>query len=123
MVPGNAGKSQNLLRHCTPLSVFSADNGVQCYIAILSMLSKVMEQCFEKCLTKYLTIFNILCALQFGFYAGYSTNLVLLSFPDKLKDYIDAGNYAGAVFIDLTITFDLILHNISITKLNVIGAV
>lgn len=48
---------------------------------------------------KSITKFDILCATQFGFRAGYSSNLALLSFADKIKHYIDAGNDAGAVFL------------------------
>lgn len=92
-------------------------------IAILSVLSKVIEKCFEKRLTNYLTKFSILSASQFGFRAGYSTNLALLSFTDTIKHYIDSGKYAGAVFIDLTKAFDSILHKILITKLNAAGVV
>lgn len=92
-------------------------------ISILPFFSKVIEKCIERRLSKYLSKFNILSTHQFGFRTGYSTNLALLSFTDNIKHAIDAGNYAGALFIDLTKAFDSINHNILLTKLAAIGVV
>lgn len=92
-------------------------------ISILPFFSKVIEKCIVRRLNKYLSKFNTLSKHQFGFRAGHSTNLALLSFTDKIKYAIDSGNYAGALFIDLTKAFDSIIHSILFHKLTAIGVV
>lgn len=92
-------------------------------IAILSAFSKIIEKCIEKRITNYLSKFSILTSHQFGFRPAFSTNLALLNFTDKIKRAIDSGEFAGALFIDLTKAFDSLNHSILETKLKSIGIV
>lgn len=81
-------------------------------IAILSAFSKVTERCIEKRLIKYLRKSALLSPHQFGCHSVFSTDIELLSFADIVKDANDSGSLARALFIGLTKTFDLIVHDI-----------
>lgn len=71
-------------------------------ICTFSSLSKVIKKLFIVQLDKYLNKFNILKPCQFGFRAGSSTNLALLSLPDYIKRSIDSGGVVGFLFSDFT---------------------
>lgn len=90
-------------------------------IAILSFFSKIIEKLVVIRLTCYLSKFNVLSPRQFGFRAGFSTDLALISLTDDIKRAIDCGKFAGALFIDLSKAFDSINHNILFAKLDAIG--
>lgn len=72
-------------------------------------------------LVDYLTKFNLLSHKQFGFHAKFPTKSALIKLTDSIKQSIDKGLWAGALFIDLTKAFDTINHSILYAKLNSLG--
>ena len=54
---------------------------------------------------------------QSGFRPRHSTHTVLIDVSDFLHEQIDAGQFVGAVFLDLRKAFDTVNHTILLQKL------
>ena len=64
---------------------------------------------------------DILCKKQFGFRQGYSTNLALIDFTDKLAKGFENKQITVGIFLDLSKAFDSIDHVILLKKLQFYG--
>ena len=69
-------------------------------------------------LYSYLNAYDFLYDLQFGFRAKHSTSHALVNITDKIREALNAGNFACGIFIDLQKAFDTVDHGILIEKLN-----
>lgn len=58
---------------------------------------------------------------QFGFRPNFSTEAALIEITDFMKQSIDCGLFAAAIFVDLTKAFDSITHDILFSKLESLG--
>ena len=54
---------------------------------------------------------------QFGFRAGYSTEIANCCFVENAKKSLDGGKVVGAIFMDLKKAFELVNHNLLLSKL------
>ena len=68
-----------------------------------------------------LTSSEIICKFQFGFCKKYSTNHVLLSIVDPIRNALDKEMFSCGVFIDLEKAFDTVNHQIVLSKLHHYG--
>ena len=64
---------------------------------------------------------NILFQYQFGFRKMYSTTLALIEITDHLRKFLNDGNHALSLFIDLSKAFDAVDHEILLYKMNNYG--
>ena len=74
-------------------------------IAILPVVSKLIEKVAHKQLYTFLSTHNILSKSQFGFRPGHSTSAALGLLTDDWLRFIDIGQIIGAIYIDLKRAF------------------
>ena len=61
---------------------------------------------------------NILYSTMLGFRTNHTTNMAALQFVDNLIQAIDNGNHSVGIFLDLSMAFDTLDHNILLCKLS-----
>ena len=74
-------------------------------IAILLVLSKIIEKIVHCQLISFLDRNSLLSQFQFGFRRGLSTELAAMLLLDDICREVDSGKLVGAVFIDLSKPF------------------
>lgn len=90
-------------------------------IAILPVISKIIEKALNNRLVSYLSKFNILSPNQFGFQKGVSTEDAVCSLTNLIVEKLDSRTKCLAVFLDLKKAFDTVSIPILISKLQKIG--
>lgn len=90
-------------------------------ITIPSVLCKIIEKCISENIWGYLQKYDIVAKCQNGFVPGKSTESATADAIDCIYTLLDAGNYVGALFFDLSKAFDTIDIAIMEYKLNAIG--
>ena len=68
---------------------------------------------------KYLTSADLLPPLQSGFRPGYSTETAVLRVLSDILQYVDRGDLAALVLLDLSAAFDTVDHEILLQRLQV----
>ena len=90
-------------------------------ISVLPLLSKIFERHIHTALYNHLNDNNLLYNLQSGFRKTYSTETALIRLIDQLFWNLENDQISGLVFIDYKKAFDLINHNIILSKLEQFG--
>ena len=90
-------------------------------ISLLSCFDKTFERLLSKRLIEFFDDNNLIFKFQFGFRKLYSTTLALIEFTDSIRGFLDDGNYAIRIFVDLTKAFDTVDHEILLHELDSYG--
>ena len=85
-------------------------------ISILPTISKLIEKWVEKQFSQYLTDLKLLHKSQSGFRPKHSTESALFRMIDSWLKAIDEGKVVGCVLVDFRKAFDLVDHEILLTK-------
>src|SRR5207302_4400380 len=81
-------------------------------ISLLPVIGKIVEKQMHKQLYSYLITNQLISSSQFGFQSGMGTTNALISLDNFILRGLDAGEYVGAIFVDLAKAFDTVSHDI-----------
>jgi Reverse transcriptase (RNA-dependent DNA polymerase) len=90
-------------------------------IALLSVLSKVLEKAVAGRLLRHLRDNDIINHNQFGFKEGVSTVHHLLKLTNFITQKLNERMFTVGIFLDLRKAFDVVSHDILLLKLKRIG--
>ena len=88
-------------------------------VSILVLLDKVFERCLDRQLTQHFS--SILSKFLSAYRKGYSCKAVLLHLIEDWRRSLDNKCVVGAVVMDLSKAFDVIPHDLLLTKLAAYG--
>ena len=90
-------------------------------VALLPILSKVLEKVVFSQLVEYLEQNKLIHPNLHGSRAGHNTSTALLQLHDRWMEEIEADKMVGVLFCDQSAAFDLCDHTILIDKLRLMG--
>ena len=90
-------------------------------ISILPVLSKLLEKIVFKQVQDYFYDYNLTTMYQHAYRAGHSTCTALTQMSDDWLKSIDDSMLVGTVLLDFSAAFDVIDHDILISKLSSYG--
>ena len=85
-------------------------------ISLLSCLDKIFEKLIHKRFMEFINKYKILILEQYGFLKHHSTMSALIDVIDNVRDYIDKGEVALGIYLDLKKAFDTVNHSILLSK-------
>ena len=115
----------DILKFASVCPIYKKSDRTKCAnyrpISLLSNLSKLFEKTMYNRIELFLSEFEIIYKLQFGFRKKYSTEHALLNIVEEIRKNLNNGQFSCGVFIDLEKAFDTVNHNILLSKLEHYG--
>ena len=90
-------------------------------VALLSVLSKVLERVIFMQIVQYMNEENLMHPYHHGFRADHSTTTAMLQMYDLWIEAANKGELAGVAMIDQSAAFDCVDHTLLIEKLKLYG--
>ena len=87
-------------------------------ISVLPLLSKVLEKHVQICFIEYLNRNTLIHDTQSGFRPNHSCETALLHMTEQWIKAVDEGKLVGTIFVDFRKAFDLVDHEILLSKLS-----
>jgi exonuclease III len=86
-------------------------------ISVLPLLSKIIEKCMYKRLSKFLFKYSIITPYQFGFQRNKSTCDAISTLSEYIYEGLNEKKHNISVFIDLKKAYDTVQHSILLDKM------
>ena len=119
------GTFPDILKLASVCPIYKKSDRTKCAnyrpISLLSNLSKIFEKTMYNRIELFLSEFEIIYKLQFGFRKKYSTEHALLSIVEEIRKNLNNGEFSCGAFIDLEKAFDTVNHQILLSKLEHYG--
>src|SRR6266516_660556 len=90
-------------------------------ISLLNVFGKILEKLMCTRLDSYLTKYKLLYDFQFNFRRGYSCTLALIDVINTIQRELGNKNHVMGLFMDLSKAFDMVNHDILLSKLSHYG--
>ena len=90
-------------------------------VSLFSNLDKILGKIMYTRILKFFNNNNLFYPLQFGFRQNCSTTHVFISLTENISNYLNEGNVACGIFVDLQKVFDPVQHDLLLTKLEPYG--
>ena len=90
-------------------------------VALLPILSKILEKVVFKQIVKYLDDNKLLSHNHHGSRSGHSTATALIQMYDQWVQEVDNNKMVGVMMIDLSAAFDMVDHSLLVEKLTLFG--
>ena len=90
-------------------------------ISIVPAIAKVVERLVQRQLSTYLSDNHLLSSSQHGFRPHHSTETALLSVTNRIFSNMDRGHVSLLCLLDLSKCFDVIPHQLLVSKLQLYG--
>lgn len=90
-------------------------------ISIIPLIGKIFEKALKSRINSYFENNNLFNKAQFGFRTNHSTTMAINKLTEIISDSYDKGEFAGALFCDLTKAFDCVSFDILKEKLHYYG--
>ena len=90
-------------------------------ISLLNVFGKILEKLMCTRLDSYLTKYKLLYDFQFGFRRGHSCTLALIDVINTIQRELGNKNHVMGLFMDLSKAFDMVNHDILLSKLSHYG--
>lgn len=90
-------------------------------IALLSIISKIIEKVVSNKIFEFLNQNSILSNCQYGFRAGFSTEASIVDLSQTVYEKMDSGERVCGVFFDLSKAFDTVDRDFVAQKLHGLG--
>ena len=90
-------------------------------VALLPVLSKVLEKAVFLQLIEYLEKNNLFSPNHHGSRQGHNTATALLQMYDQWVEEVEAGMMVGVMMVDLSAAFDMVDHELLLQKLHLFG--
>ncbi|CAM5140370.1 unnamed protein product [Natator depressus] len=90
-------------------------------ISLTSVVCKVLEKILKAKVVKDIEVNGKWDKIQHGFTKGRSCQTNLISFFEKVTDFLDKGNAVDLIYLDFSKAFDTVLHGELLVKLDKMG--